>query len=405
MDFSKVLLIGINLSDTGSTGVMMRNALEYAHITAGFSYAMIVPKTKRENCFAFQTSGQSSFYERLFYRFVVRKKRVAEGLYYHSNAQRVINIIEGLRAQYAKIIIHLHNLHQCELHYIDLLKYFYKHGDIVLYTLHDCWSFTGGCFYLGDGVCNCEKWMGTCSRCPLHLPGTKGALRKKVRYINKLNDKLVLMPCSEWLANMVRQSRIRCSTIKVLNGETGMSIRPQLPGLKSKLGIPNSNKVLISVAAFWNTRRGSEYIYRVADLLPNDYTMIIIGNHFEDKKNNKVIVLPSMDNDEVSSFLQIADCYLSVTQCDNLPLVLMEAQLCGVPVVGFGHGGTPETITSKSGIMVGKENNIEKLVSAVRYVVENQPFAREDIVSSGRRFAKYEYAKRVLPIYLEYASK
>ena len=67
--------------------------------------------------------------------------------------------------KYNPDIIHLHNLHG---YYINLpvlfgyLKNEYK-GKII-WTLHDCWAFTGHCTHFT--FAKCEKWKTGCSHCP-----------------------------------------------------------------------------------------------------------------------------------------------------------------------------------------------------------------------------------------------
>ncbi len=45
-------------------------------------------------------------------------------------------------------IIHLHNIHGYYINIPLLFEYFKENPDIkIIWTLHDCWSFTGHCAY------------------------------------------------------------------------------------------------------------------------------------------------------------------------------------------------------------------------------------------------------------------
>lgn len=53
-------------------------------------------------------------------------------------------------------LVHLHNIHGFYLQIELLFAYLKEHDIPVVWTLHDCWSFTGHCAYF-DYI-GCEKW-------------------------------------------------------------------------------------------------------------------------------------------------------------------------------------------------------------------------------------------------------
>jgi len=61
-------------------------------------------------------------------------------------------------------IIHLHNIHGYYIHIDILFNYIKKNEKKIVWTLHDCWSFTGHCAHF-DYV-GCEKWKNGCYDCP-----------------------------------------------------------------------------------------------------------------------------------------------------------------------------------------------------------------------------------------------
>ncbi len=80
-------------------------------------------------------------------------------------------VTKSLVKQIEKIdpdIIHLHNLHGYYLNIKVLFNYLKKTQKPVVWTLHDCWPFTGHCSYF-DAV-SCLKWQTHCFACP----NTKG---------------------------------------------------------------------------------------------------------------------------------------------------------------------------------------------------------------------------------------
>lgn len=66
--------------------------------------------------------------------------------------------------EYDPDIIHLHNLHGYYLHLPTLFEWLRECGKPVVWTLHDCWAFTGHCSHF-DFV-GCDRWKTSCHDCP-----------------------------------------------------------------------------------------------------------------------------------------------------------------------------------------------------------------------------------------------
>ena len=81
------------------------------------------------------------------------------GLYSKHATRR---LIEDIR-QYAPDIIHLHNIHGYYLDYNLLFDFLKEYNKPVVWTLHDCWAFTGHCAHF-DAV-GCDKWKSKCENC------------------------------------------------------------------------------------------------------------------------------------------------------------------------------------------------------------------------------------------------
>ncbi|WP_207640375.1 glycosyltransferase [Ruminococcus albus] len=74
-----------------------------------------------------------------------------------------IKFIEWVK-KYDPDVIHLHNIHGYYINVEVLFDYLRSCGKKIIWTLHDCWAFTGHSA-LCDGI-NCEKWEKGCSNCP-----------------------------------------------------------------------------------------------------------------------------------------------------------------------------------------------------------------------------------------------
>ena len=82
-------------------------------------------------------------------------------------------------------IIHLHNIHGYYINIEILFNYLKEANKPVIWTLHDCWAFTGHCSYF-DYV-GCNKWKSGCYNCEQkgEYPSSKVLDNSKLNYEKK----------------------------------------------------------------------------------------------------------------------------------------------------------------------------------------------------------------------------
>ena len=66
--------------------------------------------------------------------------------------------------EYDPDLIHLHNIHGYYINIEVLFNYLAKADIPVVWTLHDCWAFTGHCAHYS--YVKCDKWKTGCYNCP-----------------------------------------------------------------------------------------------------------------------------------------------------------------------------------------------------------------------------------------------
>ena len=119
-------------------------------------------------------------------------------------------------------IIHLNNLHGYYLNIQVLFDFLAKVNIPIIWTLYDCWPFTGHCTYF-DFV-GCDKWKSECFNCPQlnQYPASYFLDRSKQNYQLKKNlftsvDNLTIISNSNWLKNLIKQSYLKNYTTQVIN--------------------------------------------------------------------------------------------------------------------------------------------------------------------------------------------
>ena len=102
-------------------------------------------------------------------------------------------------------VLHLHWVNQGFLS-VEGIRELSSLGKPVVWTLHDMWTFTGGCHYSGS----CTHFQSACGHCPYLAKPSAGDLshriwaRKKASY----SPTLRFVTCSEWLAETAKTSSL-----------------------------------------------------------------------------------------------------------------------------------------------------------------------------------------------------
>jgi glycosyltransferase involved in cell wall biosynthesis len=254
-------------------------------------------------------------------------------------------------------ILHLHWTNQGFLSIKDLRELIHT-GKPIVWTLHDTWTFTGGCHYPGD----CNHFMYECGNCfflrdagPNDL-SHKGWLRKASLYAGAENISFVT--CSQWLAAVARTSSlIGDKSIQAIPNPIDIDVfSPRdKPTARQKRGISSSAKIILFGAANINDKRkGIVFLVEALDVLKNNYPetdhieMVIFGKnkHFDVTtlpfKVHELSLLTSAD--DLAEVYSMADVFVTSSLEDNLPNTIMEALSCGTPVVAFDTGGIPEMV-------------------------------------------------------------
>ncbi|NLA34023.1 MAG: glycosyltransferase [Tenericutes bacterium] len=257
-------------------------------------------------------------------------------------------------------IIHLHNIHG---YYINLkilfnyLKYEYK-GKII-WTLHDCWSFTGHCTHFT--IVECNKWQGKCYKCPqvttypkaFLIDTSKKEFQTKKKLFTGLNNLTIITP-SKWLADLVKKSFLNEYKIEVINNGVDLNIfKPTCDErIYKKYNIPKNKKIILGVANIWGERKGLNDFIELSKIINNEYKIVLVGVNAVDKKKipANIICVNRTDNAiELAKFYSAAYCYVNPTYEDNYPTTNIEAISCGTYVISYDTGGCKEQITNNKG--------------------------------------------------------
>lgn len=248
-------------------------------------------------------------------------------------------------------IIHLHNIHGYYVNIEILFKYLKAHPEIKkIWTLHDCWAFTGHCPHFEYE--KCEQWKNECKKCVRRNEYPKSLVDrcnrnywlKKSTFTNV--DNLMLVSPSNWLMNLIKDSFFKEYPIEVINNGVDTSIfKHTESNIKERYGIKNK-KVILGVASVWDKKKGLDTFIELSKQLDNEYQIVLIGlNKKQIKKlpSNIIGIIRTEKVEELVKWYSAAEVFFNPTLEDNYPTVNLEAIACGTPVVTFNTGGSPES--------------------------------------------------------------
>lgn len=300
-------------------------------------------------------------------------------------------------------IIHLHNLHDSYINLSMLFSYIKKHNVPTVWTLHDCWAFTGQCPYFT--IVKCDKWKVGCHNCPQYkeypaslYDNTKKMWQLKKKWFTGVKNMTIVTP-SEWLAGLARESYLKQYPIEVINNGIDLNVfKPTHSNFRERYEIPAEKHIILGVSFAWGYRKGLDCFVEIAEKLGEQYQIVLVGTDDEIDKNlphNIISIHRTQNQKELAEVYSAADVFVMPTREENYPTVNMEAIACGTPVVTFDTGGSPEMLDDKTGIVV-KANDIEATKKAIKDICEKKKCNDEEYIVAyskksdmKKRFAEY----------------
>ena len=320
---------------------------------------------------------------------------------FHSNSatKRLLADIES----YDPDIIHLHNIHGYYVNVEFLFRYLKEARRPVVWTLHDCWAFTGHCSHYE--AIGCNKWRTGCWQCPQKGEYPKSIFldRSKANYLRKKQSfcgvpNLTIVTPSQWLAGEVKRSFLGDYSVKVIqNGIDTDVFRPTLSDFRKRYGL-EEKKVILGVATAWSHKKGLGRFFELARLLDDRFRIVLVG--LDDAQINRLPdnVIGIKKTNRIQELVEIytaADVCLSLSVEESMGLTVLEANACGTPAVVLNKTALPELITERNGIVVA-DSGVERVAAILREIDFAKSFSPDACVDEAQKYSKtLKYAEYI----------
>lgn len=305
-------------------------------------------------------------------------------------------------------VIHLHNLHGWYINLPLLFKYIKHTNRKVIWTLHDCWAFTGHCPHFT--MEKCDKWQTGCFKCPRYrdypqsfFDNSKKMWKLKKKWFTGVKNLTIVTP-SEWLAGLVKQSFLKEYPVKVIHNGIDLNIfKPTESNFRERYSM-GKKFIVLGVAFGWGVRKGLDVFIELSKRLDNEkYQIVLVGTDGTVDKQlpkNIVSIHRTQNQTELAEIYTAADVFANPTREENYPTVNMESIACGTPVVTFRTGGSPEILTEKTGSVVDY-NDVNAMNSEIIRICETKPYSEKDCLEVAKNFDMKDKFKEYVELYKE----
>ncbi|MDA0783530.1 MAG: glycosyltransferase [Bacteroidetes bacterium] len=330
-----------------------------------------------------------------------------------SHGKTGVNVANWKAVQDADII----HLHWVNKGFVSLngLEDLLGLGKKIVWTCHDMWPFTGGCYHPRG----CDNFTRDCGNCqylkqPCHSDLSNQVFKAKKRIFSNAGGRLQFVTPSAWLKRQADNSGI----VNELIGIGGALAIPEIKvvpnpidtdyfkprGLNSMKSPMNYPFVLMFAAAnLGNPAKGFAEFRSVCNGLVelgfNDIMALVVG---ENRLANSGLGLKCAvkelgfisDAKQMRDAYWQADVYVTTSHEENLPTTIMESLSCGVPVAAFAVGGIPEMI-SPSGVhqsgWLAEKMDVKSLIQGIASYMRMEPSKRIKMQEASRNAAVANY--------------
>ena len=387
------------VKNTGSTG---RITSDLANIATQNGFTTYIAYGRGElpaSPFEYRIGNKADFLHHVFTNFTTGRNAFAS----RSVTKRFLNWLDTIKPD----IIHLHNIHGFYIHAGMLFEYIKQHNIPVVWTLHDCWPFTGHCAHF-DYI-SCNRWESGCHNCSIYRSAYPYSIFKdnskenfalKKEAFTNVNQMTIVTP-SHWLGNLVKSSFLKDYPVEVIHNGINLDVFKPLEARTDS----SNRKNILGVANVWTHRKGLSAFLQLADMLDDSYHITLVGLSKSQQKKissdypHKVTALQRTASlDELMALYSNAFAFVNPTLEDNFPTTNLEAIACGTPVITYRTGGSPESLDDTCGIVVDKDN-VQALHDAILSLNNNSNITRQSCREHAMQYDKNSCFKEYIELY------
>ena len=313
-------------------------------------------------------------------------------------------------------IIHIHNIHGYFLNYKILFEYLSTADIPVVWTVHDCWLYTGHCNHYAR--VGCDKWMTQCEKCPqlssfpasMLVDSSSRNFNDKRRLFTSVDD-MTIVTVSDWVREEMSRSFLKDCQFKVVHNGVDLNVfnvSADSSEVRERYGLGDKHLIL-GVTSIWCREKGWDDFMELATMINEDEAIVLVGVTQEQMRKlpHNVIGIPRTENvAQLAALYSAATALVNPTWQDNYPTVNLESIACGTPVITYRTGGSVESVCEDTGYVV-EQGDVEGLLAAFRKIKEagKQTYVRRCRNYAVRYFGKNDRYQEYMALYQDKTRK
>jgi glycosyltransferase involved in cell wall biosynthesis len=335
-------------------------------------------------------------------RRAVQLQRQRKGLEMFSLPVSSFDLTQSPLYQEADII----NLHWVA-NFLDWKTFFAKNTKPIVWTLHDQNPFLGIEHYA-------ERFNGIDENgLPIPRKYTDLELKESAYWLNykknclKHVKNLHIVSPSKWLLDCSQNSELFAPYphSHIPNGFPTDIFRP-IDQIKCRelLNLPLDKKIILFAADIVeNSRKGFAFLQKALEKIQNENILLCaIGSKIQLDNHNNIIALGRIVDERLMAIAYAAaDVFVIPSLEDNFPNTMIEALLCGTPVIGFATGGITDAIQHGENGYLCQDISVQSLQNNIsKFLASPNAFDRTKIAQKAKeKYALEVQAKKYLALY------
>jgi glycosyltransferase involved in cell wall biosynthesis len=282
------------------------------------------------------------------------------------------------------------------------IELFAKFRQPLVLTLHDMWSFTGGCHY----TLGCNRYTESCGHCPQLQSGREADLsrsvwQRKAKAWQDLN--LTVVATSQWMAERAGTSSLfRDKSIEVIPIGLDTNVFKPIDARIARefFNLPPAKQLLLFGAIDGgDTRKGFHLLEQALELLlemgwGDRIELVVFGSSKPDKPLELGFPVHYLGKLQENLSLQMAYAAADVTVVPSIEeafgQIASESIACGTPVVAFANTGLADIVDCHHNGYVADYCDTADLARGIAWVLEDSPRHRS-LRLAAREKAEREY--------------
>jgi glycosyltransferase involved in cell wall biosynthesis len=174
------------------------------------------------------------------------------------------------------------------------------------------------------------------------------------------------------LQSLVQKSFLGKLPIHLINNGIDTDIfTPTESNIREKYNIKN-HQIILGCASTWDKRKGLNDFLKLSENLDPHQLIILVGlskKQIQELPASVIGINRTENIQELVALYSSADVFVNPTWQDNFPTTNLESLACGTPVITYNTGGSPEAVSTNTGLVVNK-GDIKALSIAINEVLK-----------------------------------